>query len=87
MERIYLEKDYSLLWFDYIERLSPGLALYCKLTSCISRLLGTGVSSHRAAYQERVRILMREVVARRWVPGIYTRVQAFPNIHERRSFP
>ena len=87
MERIYLEKDYSLLWFDYIERLSPGLALYCKLTSCISRLFGTDGSSHRAAYQGRVGILMREVVARRWVPGIYTRVQVFPNIHERRSFP
>ena len=51
MERIYLEKDYLLLWLDYILRLSPGPALYCKLTSCISRFFGTDGSSHRAAYQ------------------------------------
>ncbi len=40
---------------------------------------GTTGSSRWAAYQERVGILMREVVAKRWIPGIYTRTQVFPN--------
>ncbi len=42
--------------------------------------LDTGGSSHRAAYHKQVGILMREVVAICWIPGIHTRIQVFPNI-------